>query len=139
MTSATEQRSSEKTTNTATMKDAQAGEEATKQALVILREFYASQASLLQQGKQVPEMAAYKGMQSAQGGVVGMLEVISSDFSRLYADTKAAEDAAASEDKSFMKDATASKEAKHKLEVQTSLDKDQTEFEKENTEKDLAA
>merc|ERR1719345_536268 len=93
MSDATAQRSSEKTVNTQAMKDAQAGEDATKQALVVLREFYASQASLLQ-GKQVPEMAAYKGMSSAKGGVVGMLEVIPSDFARLFADTKAAETAA---------------------------------------------
>jgi hypothetical protein len=64
MAEATAQRQTEKATNSATMKDAAAGEDATKQALVILREFYSSQASLLQQGKQVPEMAAYKGMQA---------------------------------------------------------------------------
>jgi len=134
MSEATEQRTSEKATNTEAMKDAAAGEEATKAALVILKEFYASQASFLQQ---VPEMAAYKGMQSAKGGVVGMLEVISSDFARLFADTKASEDAAASEYASFMKDATASKKAKHDLEFKTSLEKDQAEFEKSQTTKDL--
>jgi hypothetical protein len=134
MTEATQQRTAEKATNTEAMKDAAAGEEATKAALVILKEFYASQASFLQQ---VPEMAAYKGMQSAKGGVVGMLEVISSDFARLFAETKASEDAAASEYASFMKDATASKKAKHDLEFKTSLEKDQAEFEKSQTTKDL--
>jgi len=139
MSEATAQRQKEKATNTDTIKDAAAGEEAVKQALVVLKEFYASQASFLQRGKQVPEMAAYKGMQSAKGGVVGMLEVISSDFARLNADTKAAEGAAASEYNAFMKDAKASKKAKHDLEVKTSLQKDQKEFEKANTKKDLAA
>jgi len=140
MAEATEQRATEKATNTETMKDAAAGEEATKAALVILKEFYASQASFLQQrGQQVPEMAAYKGMQSAKGGVVGMLEVISSDFARLFADTRASEDAAASEYASFMKEATASNKAKHDLEFKTSLEKDQTEFEKSQTTKDLEA
>jgi len=140
MEEATAQRLQEKTTNTETMKDAVAGEEATKAALVILKEFYASQASLLQQqGKQVPEMAAYKGMQSAKGGVVGMLEVISSDFARLFADTKASEDVAATEYAGFMKDATASKKAKHDMEFKTSLEKDQTEFDKSQATKDLEA
>ena len=37
---------------------------------------------------QVPEMAAYSGMSSAKGGVVGMLEVIAADFARLREDTK---------------------------------------------------
>merc|ERR1719213_1615761 len=97
------------------MNDAAAGEAATKAALTVLKEFYASQGSFLQ-GRQVPEMAAYKGMSSAKGGVVGMLEVITSDFARLFADTKAAEDAAATEYAQFMKDAKASKKAKHDLE-----------------------
>merc|ERR1719498_856455 len=88
MSEATAQRTKEKATNTDTMADAKAGEDATKAALVVLKEFYASQGSFVQQ---VPEMAAYKGMSSAKGGVVGMLEVIVSDFARLFADTKAAE------------------------------------------------
>merc|ERR1719502_2290909 len=113
MNKATIQRQKEKATNDDTMKDAAAGEQATKAALVVLKEFYASQASFLQQ---VPEMAAYKGMQSAKGGVVGMLEVIASDFARLFADTKAAEDAAKKEYDAFMKDATISKKSKHDLE-----------------------
>jgi len=138
MSEASAQRGKEKSTNTKAMADASAGEEAVKQALVVLREFYASQASLLQ-GKQVPEMAAYKGMSSTKGGVVGMLEVISSDFARLFADTNAAENSAASEYDGFMEDAKASKKAKHNLEVKTSLKKDQTEFDKSQTAKDLTA
>jgi len=133
MSEATTQRQREKATNTDTLKDAKAGEEAVKQALVVLKEFYASQSSFIQQA---PEMAAYKGMGSASGGVVGMLEVISSDFSRLHADTQAAEQAAASEHSEFMSDAKASKKSKHDLEVKTSLQMDQNEFEKENTIKD---
>jgi hypothetical protein len=136
MSEATSVRTEEKATNTDTMKDAAAGEEATKAALVVLKEFYASQASLLQQ---VPEMAEYKGMQSAKGGVVGMLEVITSDFARLHAETKANEETAATEYDAFMKDAQASKKAKHDLEVKTSLEKDQAEFEKGELEKDLAS
>merc|ERR1719450_1931485 len=113
------------------MKDASAGEEATKQALVVLREFYSAQASFMQRrGEQVPEMAAYKGMQSAKGGVVGMLEVIASDFARLLAETKASETAAAAEYDTFMSDSKASVKAKHDMEFKTKLAKDQAEFEK---------
>merc|ERR1719162_2140320 len=136
MSKATTQRDLEKTTNTDTMKDAAAGEDATKAALVILKEFYASQGSFLQQ---VPEMAAYKGMGSAKTGVVGMLEVIVSDFARLFADTKASEDAAATEYKEFMSDANASVKAKHDLEFKTKLKKDQAQFEKGEQAKDLKA
>jgi hypothetical protein len=134
MSKATTQRDKEKATNTDTIADAAAGEQATKAALVVLKEFYASQGSFVQQA---PEMAAYSGMSSAKGGVVGMLEVISSDFARLHADTTASESAAATEYAAFMKDAKASKDSKHKLEVKTSLKKDQTEFEKGRTTKDL--
>merc|ERR1719401_2175006 len=134
MSKATTQRDKEKKTNTETIADAKAGAQATKAALVVLKEFYASQGSFLQQA---PEMAAYSGMSSAKGGVVGMLEVINSDFVRLAADTKASETAAAAEYDTFMKDAKADKEAKHKAEVKTSLQKDQTEFEKSQTSKDL--
>jgi chromosome segregation ATPase len=138
MSEATAQRNKEKSDNTQTMNDAKAGEDATKAALVVLKEFYASQGSFLQQ-KQVPEMAAYKGMSSAKGGVVGMLEVIVSDFARLFADTDAAEKAAATEYSEFMADAKASKKSKHDLEFKTKLKKDQAEFEKGETTKDLKA
>jgi len=133
MSEATAQRSSEKKTNTATMQDAKAGEEAVKSALVVLKESYSSQGSFLQQ---VPEMAAYKGMSSAKGGVVGMLEVIVSDFVRLFADTKSSEDAAAGEYNEFMSDAKASKKTKHDLEFKTKLKKDQAQFDNGNLKKD---
>jgi len=136
MSKATGVRDQEKATNTDTMQDAAAGEAATKAALVVLKEFYSSQGSFLQQA---PEMAAYKGMSSAKGGVVGMLEVIVSDFARLNADTKASEAAAATEYAGFMSDATASKKAKHDLEFKTSLAKDKAEFESGEMSKDLDA
>merc|ERR1719229_227277 len=134
MKEATDFRNKEHAENIAAIADAGAGSEAVKRALVILKEFYSSQASLLQQG-QVPEMAAYKGMQSGKKGVIGMLEVIESDFARLKADTEASETSAAAEYKTFMQESTASKKAKHDEEFKLSLDKDQDEFNKENTEK----
>jgi regulator of replication initiation timing len=137
MSEATAQRQKEKAKNTKAISDAQAGSEAVKQAIVVLREFYSSQA-FIQVRRQVPEMAEYKGMQSAKGGVVGMLEVIQTDFMRLEADTKSAEAAAAKEYDEFMEDATSNKKAKHDREVQLKLDKDQAEFDKSQTAKDLA-
>merc|ERR1712203_701758 len=46
----------------------------------------------------------YQGMQSENGGVVGMLEVIESDFARLEADTSAAEATAQKNYDTFMTD-----------------------------------
>jgi len=135
-------RSKEKATNEATIKDSQLAIAAVKKALVILQEFYASQgtpeAVLLQDKKQVPELAAYKGMQGAKGGVIGMLEVIESDFSRLETETKADEVQAADEYDKFMVDSKAAKKAKHDREFKLSLEKDQVEFDADGLKKDLA-
>jgi len=56
----------------------------------------------------------YKGMGSENGGVVGMIEVIQSDFARLESETTAAEETAVKEYDEFMADSSADKEAKSK-------------------------
>merc|ERR1719247_3436001 len=81
---ATKLREEEKAKNTETISDAQEAQTAVAQALTVLKEFYAKAAeatALVQQ----PEVfdKPYKGMAGASGGVVGMLEVIESDFARL--------------------------------------------------------
>ena len=91
---ATEIRQNEKAENTQTISDSQDAQTAVAQAVTVLKEFYekaAEATSLIQ--KDEPEIfdAPYQGMQSENGGVVGMLEVIQSDFARLETDTKAAE------------------------------------------------
>merc|ERR1711957_382336 len=130
-----QERAADKSENEATIADAKAGASAVKSALVVLRDFYAAQSSGFIQ--QVPEMKAYGGMQSGKGGVVGMLEVIVSDFVRLEAETKSAEMQATAEYDSFMTDAKADKISKHKLQVKTKLEKDQSEFDRSNSEKML--
>jgi len=90
---ATEIREKEKAENTVTISDAQEAQTAVSQAVTVLKEFYekAGEATALIQEK--PEIfdEPYTGMQSENGGVLGMLEVIASDFARLETDTKAAE------------------------------------------------
>eukprot|EP00747_Dinoflagellata_sp_TGD_P160282 gnl/TRDRNA2_/TRDRNA2_177964_c2_seq15.p1 gnl/TRDRNA2_/TRDRNA2_177964_c2~~gnl/TRDRNA2_/TRDRNA2_177964_c2_seq15.p1 ORF type:complete len:658 (+),score=256.78 gnl/TRDRNA2_/TRDRNA2_177964_c2_seq15:55-2028(+) len=136
---ATEQREIEHAKNTKAIADAKAGAAAVGQALTVLKEFYSAQAALIQEGKQVPEMAAYKGQQAGKGGIIGMLEVIESDFLRLDSDTTTEEQENAAEYETFSADATADKEAKHKEEVQTKLDKDDAQFKKSGVSKDLKA
>merc|ERR1719454_2576876 len=107
MAKATEMRQEEKATNTATMKDAAAAEAATQQALQVLKDFYAKAGdatALMQEEPAQPEIfdKAYKGMQAENGGVVGMLEVIESDFARLFSETKASEASAKKEYDEFM-------------------------------------
>jgi len=138
MKEATAQREKEKAKNLDTIADAKAGRAAVKAALAVLRDFYSKQAAFLQ-AHQVPEMAEYKGMQGSSKGVIGMMEVIESDFARLEADTTAAEEQAAKEYDEFMSEATATKKVKHDEEVKLKLEKDQDEFEVSQLQKDLKA
>jgi len=115
MAKATTIRQEEKATNEQTIADAGEAQTAVAQALTVLKEFYAKAGeatALLQQP--APEIfdSPYKGMQAENGGVVGMLEVIESDFARLEADTKAAEAAAQKEYDTFMTDSKVDKAAK---------------------------
>jgi len=117
MTEATTLRADEKAKNELTISDAAAAQTAVAQALVVLKEFYAKAgdaAAFVQQQPVAPEIfdSPYKGMQSENGGVIGMLEVIESDFARLEADTKSAEVAAQKEYDTFMTDSKVDKEAK---------------------------
>merc|ERR1712216_793726 len=70
--------------------------------------------ALLQQQPEAPEIfdTPYQGMQSENGGVVGMLEVIQSDFARLEADTKESEETSQKEYDTFMSDSKIDKESK---------------------------
>lgn len=118
VTKATAIRVEEKEKNTATIADAKAASVATQQALSVLKAFYAqaAQATALVQGRVpgAPETfdKPYTGQGDAAGGVVGMLEVIQSDFVRLGSETTAAEEEAAQSYAQFSADSTADKETK---------------------------
>jgi len=142
---ATEIRTEEKAKNTATIADAKAAQEAVKSALAVLKEFYAKAAeatALMQQPSAMDDAPAtfdssYTGQQGESTGVVGMLEVIASDFARLESETSAEEDSAASEYKTFSSDsavdrATKAAEADNKTKLKTRKD-----AELQMTKKDL--
>jgi len=116
MATATTVRQEEKATNEATIKDSGDAQTAVAQALTVLKDFYAKagEATALLQQPEAPAIfdAPYTGMQSENGGVVGMLEVIQSDFARLEADTKASEATAQKEYDEFMTDSKVDKAAK---------------------------
>merc|ERR1719265_322168 len=137
MKEATEIREKEKAENLVTIKDAKEAQEAVELAIGVLKEFYDKQA-FLQQG-QVPEMKEYKGQGGSATGVVGMLEVILSDFARVEAETTADEKQAANEYDQFMADSKADSEAKHKEEFDKGLQKDQKEHDLKGLKKDLAS
>merc|ERR1719313_1218634 len=112
-------------TNEQTIADAQDGEQAVSQALTFLKDFYSgAKQSLIQQnpapaaegyerfsaegagsdGKTVDDMAPdsggvdgnYEGNQDASKSIIGLLEVIESDFQNAQSTTQADEDAAVS-------------------------------------------
>jgi len=115
MAKATKIRLAEKAKNKETIQDAKDGQTAVAQAIVILKEFYekAGEATaLVQQEPPAIFDSPYKGMQSENGGVIGFLEVIESDFARLQSETEAAEAAAQKEYDEFMTDSEVDKAAK---------------------------
>jgi len=113
MAEATKLRNDEKATNTETIDDSQEAQTAVAQALTVLKEFYAKSGDATAFVQQ-PEIfdKPYTGMAAEGGGVIGMLEVIESDFARLEADTKASEATAQKEYDSFMTDSQVDKTKK---------------------------
>merc|ERR1712007_268600 len=114
MAKATKLRNEEKAKNIETIADSQEAQTAVAQALTVLKEFYAKAAEATAFVQQAPEIfdEPYQGMQSENGGVVGMLEVIESDFARLEADTKSSEASAQKEYDAFMTDSEVDKTKK---------------------------
>jgi len=151
MAEATKLRAEEKATNTETIKDAQEAQTAVAQALVVLKEFYAKAAeatAFIQQQPTPPPIfeKEYKGLQAENGGVVGMLELIESDFARLEAETEAAEATAQKEYDSFMTDSKVDKASKTKdIEHKTAKKQDEEQAltvknaDLEGTQKELDA
>merc|ERR1712003_546608 len=142
-------RQEEKAINTKTIEEAKVAQVAVSKATQVLKDFYAKAAdSFLQtqqerstgpvetmQGKLGLEgepktptgPASYKGMQSGSGGIVGMLEVILSDFARLETETTTAESQAQSSFERFMDEsnedlAVKDAEIKHKTNAQEDCD-----------------
>merc|ERR1719161_3227631 len=130
---ATAIRSEESAKNTQTVADAKAAAEATAKALEVLKEFYGANEGSVAQS-------------SSSTGVVGMLEVISSDFVRLETETTAAEDKAASDYTKFMRDSSQDKavkttDMKHKTNTKTTKEGDLEEAKKDlaGTQEELDA
>eukprot|EP00419_Tripos_fusus_P005828 CAMPEP_0172683912 /NCGR_PEP_ID=MMETSP1074-20121228/19188_1 /TAXON_ID=2916 /ORGANISM="Ceratium fusus, Strain PA161109" /LENGTH=692 /DNA_ID=CAMNT_0013502831 /DNA_START=121 /DNA_END=2199 /DNA_ORIENTATION=+ len=108
---ATEMRRSEKARNTQTIKEAKQAQLAVQKAIEVLKSFYgkaAEDSSFLQADDVGEEMlqeatgTPYAGMQSQKDGVLGLLEVIVSDFARLDTTTSSAEDQAQKEYDQFL-------------------------------------
>jgi chromosome segregation ATPase len=109
---ATAIRDEEKAKNMGVIADAQAGQKAVESAIKVLKDFYNSQSFLQGEGaflqgkttmtENMNEAIKAPYKPGADGGIMGMLDVILSDFASLEAETQQAEDIAQSEYEKFM-------------------------------------
>jgi len=141
---ATKARAEEKDANDATLRDARAAQAAVAQAIEILKEFQsraAESTTFVQQtpAEDAPETfdKAYTGMQGASGGVIGMLEVIESDFARLEANTVSSEEGAQGTFKKFTEDSAVDKAVMEKESRHKGFDKERTARSLHQARKDL--
>merc|ERR1712054_166709 len=115
---ATELRAAEKADNEKTIGDSEAGLEAVKDAIAVLKDFYDNAfiqtgfvpAGADRDGNTVKDLApagqegTYHGNQDAAKGIFGLLEVIMSDFERTSEKTTSEEEKAQSEFEEYEKE-----------------------------------
>merc|ERR1719265_2203049 len=102
---ATKMREDEKAENAATIKEAEEGKDAVEMAIQVLSKFYNKAKNAKVEFRQLPDMPdsgfesgeAYKGKGAESGGILGMLDVILSDFVRTIRETTKEEAKAAQE------------------------------------------
>jgi DNA repair exonuclease SbcCD ATPase subunit len=142
---ANEMRQSEKDAWASAKADFESGLEGVQMALQVLRDYYAekddSAESLLQSDDLAAQMSLAQGGSKketgAASGIIGMLEVAESDFSKMLAEGQAAEDQAIKEYETLTEDnkvTTATKETEVKYKGK---DKKETEAYLEETKEDL--
>merc|ERR1719487_935716 len=138
-------RAAETKKNKETVEDSQKAQAAVTAALNVLKDFYAkaAQATAFVQTKHkqidAPKTfeGSYTGMGDSTGGVVGLLEVIGSDFARLEAETNTAEDEAYKEHDRFMAESKKDKAVKSADLDHKTKSKVQMESDLADTESDL--
>jgi len=131
MAEQTDERTKAKATNEQTIQEAKDAQAAVKEAMAVLKEFYAKSATataLVQQSpmEDAPETfdKPYQGMLPEGGNIVDFLEVILSDFARLESETAASEETDQADYEKFMFESKKDKalkenESKHKSEKKT--------------------
>jgi len=135
---ATALRTKEKAKNEVTIEEAKVAQVAVAKALTVLEEFYAK-ASAATAFVQEDLNKPYTGMGGSSGGVIGMLEVIQSDFARLESETSTAESEADEEYTRFTDDSSQDKAVKSMDLENKNKDKTTAESDLLSTKKDLEA
>lgn len=144
-------RSEEKAENAHTVSEAKAGLSAVTQAIDILDKFYKTAAKAeveysLAQGPadDAPDAGfkngeAYKGAQAESGGIIGMLEVIQSDFERTIKETIADEKKAEQEHLEFMTETGKSLAEKEVAQKEKQKLKDETDSNFNDAEDEMSS
>jgi len=149
---ATSMRKEEHSENQATVLEAEAGLEAVNEAIDILDKFYKTAAKetvdlgLVQKGPldDAPDSGfdngeAYTGAGGESGGILGMLDVIKSDFERTVSSTNKAEDQNEKEYQKFMTESSISLAEKNMADEMKTSQKDDAIEELESADEDLRA
>lgn len=144
-------RSEEKTENAHTVSEAKAGLSAVTMAIDILDKFYKTAAKAeveysLAQGPadDAPDAGfkngeAYKGAQAESGGIIGMLEVIQSDFERTIKETIADEKKAEQDHLEFMTETGKSLAEKEVAQKEKQKLKDETDSNFNDAEDEMSS
>jgi len=144
-------RKEEKTENTNTVNEAKAGLDAVKMAIDILDKFYKTSAKAkvdlsLAQGPldDAPDAGfdngeAYQGAGAESGGIIGMMEVIQSDFERTISETRKAEKEAEQDHMKFMTETSMSLAEKNVAKKEKTRLKDETDNAENDAEEELGS
>merc|ERR1719424_1593325 len=141
----------EKAENANTVTEAKAGLGAVKMAIDILDKFYKTSAKAnvdlsLAQGPldDAPDAGfdngeAYTGAGAESGGIIGMMEVIQSDFERTISETNKAEAEAAQDHMKFMTETSMSLAEKNVAKKEKTRLKDETDNNENDAEEELSS
>merc|ERR1719301_105237 len=129
-----EMRAEEKAAYLKAKKDYEDGVEGLTMALEILREYYSAEPALLQQ----PSVSTHSASGDAATGIIGILEVSQSDFSKLLADANVEEETAVKEYEKVSHENAVQKtmkeqDVKYQLKEKTSLEKNVADFKEDRS------
>merc|ERR1719399_1323927 len=98
-------------------------------ALEILREYYSAEPALLQQ----PSVSTHSASGDAATGIIGILEVSQSDFSKLLADANVEEETAVKEHEKAVQKTMKEQDVKYQLKEKASLEKNVADFKEDRS------
>merc|ERR1719243_570329 len=129
-----EMRAEEKAAYLKAKKDYEDGVEGLTMALEILREYYSAEPALLQQ----PSVSTHSASGDAATGIIGILEVSQSDFSKLLADANVEEETAVKEYEKVSHENAVQKtmkeqDVKYQLKEKASLEKNVADFKEDRS------